>query len=91
MPGGLGTFEELFEILTWAVLGLHQKPIGLLNVDGYYDPLLALLNHAVAERFIRPEHLRLLVVSDAAETLAADLLSHSPKISETRWINSEQT
>ena len=60
-------------------------------MDGYYDPLLALLNHAVAERFIRPEHLRLLVVSDNPEALAVDLLSHKPKVSEIRWINSEQT
>lgn len=56
LPGGLGTFEELFEVLTWAQLGLHRKPFGLLNVAGYYDPLLALLDAGVRERFLRPEH-----------------------------------
>jgi uncharacterized protein (TIGR00730 family) len=91
LPGGLGTFEELFEIVTWSVLGLHQKPMGLLNVDGYYDPLLALLDHAVAERFIRPAHLASLVVSDAPESLAADLLSHAAPASDTQWINQDQT
>jgi uncharacterized protein (TIGR00730 family) len=66
LPGGLGTFEELFEILTWAQLGLHQKPFGLLNVAGYYDPLLMLLNRAVEERFLRPAH-RDLVIAEAAD------------------------
>ena len=54
LPGGVGTFEELFEVITWAVLGLHQKPVGLLNVQGYFDPLLAMLHHAVSERFCAP-------------------------------------
>lgn len=65
LPGGLGTFEEFFEILTWAQLGLHPKPCGLLNVAGFFDPLLALVEHAVAERFVRPEHRHLIV--DAAD------------------------
>jgi uncharacterized protein (TIGR00730 family) len=54
MPGGFGTFEEFCEILTWAQLGLHRKPCGLLNVDGYYDPLLSLFDHAVEEKFLHP-------------------------------------
>jgi hypothetical protein len=62
----------------WAVLGLHRKPIGLLNVEGYFDPLLTLLGHAVAERFVRPEHLAMIVVTDKPEALAADLLGHKP-------------
>ena len=78
LPGGIGTFEELFEIVTWAALGLHDKPISLLNVEGYFDPLLALLDHAVAERFVRPEHLATLVVSDQPGALAADLLGRTP-------------
>jgi uncharacterized protein (TIGR00730 family) len=61
LPGGLGTFEELFEILTWAQLGLHQKPFGLLNTAGYYAALLALLDTAVTERFLRPEHRALIL------------------------------
>jgi uncharacterized protein (TIGR00730 family) len=73
LPGGLGTFEELFEILTWAQLGLHRKPFGLLNVAGYFDALLALLDNAVAERFLRPEH-RGLVLAEPDDP--ARLLDH---------------
>src|SRR3954451_22066267 len=62
LPGGIGTFEEFFEVLSWAVLGLHRKPMGILNVEGYFDPLLMLLEHAVSEQFLRPEHRDLLVV-----------------------------
>ena len=91
LPGGVGTFEELFEIVTWAVLGLHNKPIGLLNVEGYYDPLLAMLDHAVAERFVRPEHLAMLVVSDRPEALAAGLLRHTPPSPGPMWIDLDQT
>ena len=70
LPGGFGTFEELFEILTWAQLGFHQKPIGLLNVAGYFDPLLALCDQAVAEGFLRAENRAQLL----AHTAPADLL-----------------
>src|ERR1019366_9439929 len=91
LPGGVGTFEEFFEIVTWAVLGLHRKPVGLLNVEGYYDPLRALLDHAVAERFVRPEHRALVTVSDEPETLAAELLSITPPSSGPRRIHLEQT
>jgi TIGR00730 family protein len=71
LPGGLGTFEELCEILTWNQLGLMRKPVGLLNVRGYYDGLLGLLDHAVRERFLRPEHRALLLdePSDPARLL----------------------
>ncbi len=78
LPGGVGTYEEFFEVLTWAALGLHAKPIGVLNVAGYFDPLLRLLDHAVAERFARPRHLDLVRVSDDPEALAADLLLRTP-------------
>jgi uncharacterized protein (TIGR00730 family) len=91
LPGGVGTFEEFFEIVTWAVLGLHRKPIGLLNVEGYFDPLLTLLGHAVAERFVRPEHLAMIVVTDKPEALAADLLGHKPPALGPRWIDMGQT
>ena len=79
LPGGIGTFEEFFETLSWAGLGLHQKPMGVLNVAGYFDPLLALLEHARAERFVRPEHLRLLRVGTDADALVADLLASMGK------------
>jgi uncharacterized protein (TIGR00730 family) len=70
LPGGFGTLDELFEAITWAQIGLHQKPIGLLNVDGYYDPLLAFVEHASTEGFLEPEHRLLLNV----ETEPAALL-----------------
>ena len=56
LPGGAGTLEELIEVFTWSMLGLHEKPLGVLNVNGYYDGLAALLDNAVAQRFLRPEH-----------------------------------
>jgi uncharacterized protein (TIGR00730 family) len=62
LPGGLGTFEELFEILTWAQLGLHTKPSGVLNVCQYFDQLLGFVEHAVGERFVKPEHGQMLQV-----------------------------
>jgi uncharacterized protein (TIGR00730 family) len=77
MPGGIGTFEEFFETLSWSVLGLHQKPLGILNVAGYFDPLLALLEHAAAERFVRPHHLQRLVVSADPDTVISSLIIHA--------------
>ena len=61
LPGGMGTLEELCEVLTWAQLGIHGKPCGLLNVARYFDPLLALFDHAVREGFVRPEHRAILI------------------------------
>jgi uncharacterized protein (TIGR00730 family) len=78
LPGGFGTGDELFEILTWAQLGLHTNPIGLLNVNGYFDPLLAWLDHMVRERFLRLEHRRLLHSADTPEGLLT-LLLESPR------------
>lgn len=75
LPGGLGTFEELFEILTWAQLGLHQKPFGLLNTAGYYAALLALLDTAVQERFLRPEHRRLILEEPTDPNVLLDRLA----------------
>jgi uncharacterized protein (TIGR00730 family) len=64
MPGGLGTLEEFFEVWTWAQLGLHRKPYGILNVGGYYDSLLEFLDHAVERRFVQVAHRKLLIVED---------------------------
>src|SRR5471032_3283505 len=64
LPGGLGTLEELFEVWTWGMLGLHAKPYGLLNVAGYYDPLIQFLDHACAQGFVRPAQRAMLVVDD---------------------------
>ena len=69
LPGGIGTLEELFETFTWLQLGFHDKPVGLLNVDGFYDHLLAFLRHAAAEHFLRPEHLGSLLVETECDTL----------------------
>jgi uncharacterized protein (TIGR00730 family) len=91
LPGGVGTYEEFFEILSWAVLGLHRKPIGVLNVDGYFDPLLALLEHAVAERFVRPEHMRLILVSDSPDDLIAALAEFEAPPPGPKWIDLNET
>lgn len=80
MPGGYGTFDELFEIITWAQLRLHHKPIGLLNVAGYFDALLACINHALQEGFIKVEHQRLAV---AATTPAGLLDMLAPTMTAT--------
>ena len=69
LPGGTGTMDELFELFTWSQLGLHRSPIGLLDVADYYKPLLAFLEHAVNERFLRDEHRRTLLVEHDAAVL----------------------
>ena len=69
LPGGFGTLEELFEVLTWAQLGLHGHPCGVLNVAGYFDALLAFLDHARGQGFVRDEHHKMLLVDDAAPRL----------------------
>lgn len=78
MPGGYGTFDELFEIIGWAQLGIHQKPIGLLNVAGYFDALIACVEHAIAEGFITPEHRQLTVVADQPMALLDALAQYIP-------------
>lgn len=78
LPGGFGTLEEAFEAINWAQLGLHRKPIGLLNEAGYFDPLLAFLDEAMAEGFIRREHRRLFVVSERAEALLDSIFRPVP-------------
>lgn len=89
LPGGLGTFEELFEIVTWAQLGLHGKPCGVINVGGYFDPLLAFLDHAVAEGFLKPLHRGLLLVGRDPDDLLAQFERHKPAPVE-KWITPEQ-
>ncbi len=69
LPGGLGTQEELFEVLTWSQLGLHTKPCGLLNVEGYYDKLCSFLDHAVEEQFVKSHHREMLLVEQSPEKL----------------------
>lgn len=78
LPGGFGTLDELFEVLTWAQLGLHQKPMALLDVDGYWTTLVAFLDHAAGEGLLRPEHRAMLLVDDDAERLVDRLLTATP-------------
>jgi len=89
LPGGYGTFEELFETLTWAQLGLHQKPIGLLNTLGYFDPLIELVHHALREKFIYDEHRTLLLTSDEPRRLLAFLKAYRAPENLDRWVNRE--
>lgn len=74
LPGGMGTLEELFEMLTWSQLGIHAKPVGMLNVDGFYDQLVGFLQHAGAQGFIRPQHAGLLMVDTDPDALLKRLL-----------------
>lgn len=86
MPGGMGTLDEFCEIVTWAQLGIHAKPCGLLNVAGYWNGFLEFIDHAVAERFIRPEHRQMLLVEEEPEPLLAAMrLWRAPTV--TKWIS----
>lgn len=78
LPGGIGTLEELMEVWTWAYLGIHRKPVGLLNVAGYYDGLLAFIERAEADGFLNHVHRDLLVVRDTPEALLDALAEHEP-------------
>lgn len=86
LPGGLGTLEELFETLTWALLGLHRKPCGLLNIDGYFDPLLSFLDHAVEEAFVRPQHRNLVLVDTTAAGLLDQFAAYRQSDPGTKWL-----
>ena len=90
LPGGIGTLEELFEVYTWAQLGIHAKPLGLMDVVGYYQPLVAFLDHAVQERFLRPEVRTLLAMSDDLDDLLAALEASEP-VAGHKWIELDET
>lgn len=80
MPGGLGTYEELFEVLTWSQLGIHAKPIGLLNLEGYFTPMIKMIEHGIQEGFIHETYRDLLVSAETPEALLAAMEAHkSPK------------
>lgn len=90
LPGGLGTLEEIFEVWTWGQLGIHKKPCGFLDVNGYYAPLLAFLDGAVARGLVRQEHRAMAIVDDDCETLLRRLTEYQPP-RVAKWIEPDQT
>ncbi|KJK43210.1 hypothetical protein UK23_34215 [Lentzea aerocolonigenes] len=84
LPGGAGTLDELFEIWTWAQLELHAKPIGLLNVDGYYDHLLAMIDHMVSEGFLKQAYREMVLVDDDLDRLLNQFDDYAPPV--YRWV-----
>jgi len=90
LPGGYGTLEEFCEVLTWTQLGLHRKPCGILNVDGYYDRLLSFFDHAVDEQFLKVVHRRMVLSDSSPESLVSHLLEYDPPRVE-KWIDLKQS
>ncbi len=90
LPGGWGTLEELFEVLTWGQLGLHTKPCGLLNVGGFFDGLLSFLDHSVDERFVKRENRAMILVASSPDALL-DLLEGYVPPAVSKWIDSAST
>jgi len=85
LPGGWGTYDELFEVLTLAQIGFHEKPSGFLNVKGYFDPLLALLRHTIAQGFAAPQHEQLYVAAEEPEVLLDTLIAWTPPPLGNKW------
>ena len=90
LPGGFGTFEEFCEMTTWSQLGIHRKPCGLLNVAGYYDPLLEMFDHAVAEGFLKPENRELVLASPNCRELLEIMQAFEPTVVR-KWIEPSET
>ena len=86
LPGGIGTLEEIIEVLTWSQLGFHTKACGVLNVNGFFDPLLQLLDHMVEHRFLKQAHREQLLCADRAEDILASVLSHEG-VSIDKWMD----
>jgi uncharacterized protein (TIGR00730 family) len=91
LPGGFGTLDELFEAITWGQLGIHAKPIGLLNIDDYFEPLVNLIDHGVTQGFIRPHHRTLIRVADSTDTLFTELGDYTPPPGLVRWLGPDET
>jgi uncharacterized protein (TIGR00730 family) len=91
LPGGLGTLEEILEVLTWAQLGIHAKPVGLLNARGYWDRLVDMLVHATREGFVRPDHAELLLVGDDPAVLLDRCQAWRPPPARRVWLTPSQT
>lgn len=91
LPGGYGTFDELFETLTWGQIGVHAKPVGLLNIQGYYDPLLEMLDRAVTEMFLFAEHRSNLICDSDPERLLHAMQNHQhPHEAVKRWMRQDK-
>ncbi|MGY5850451.1 LOG family protein [Salegentibacter sp. F14] len=90
LPGGFGTFEELFEIITWGQLGLHTNPIGLLNINGFYDHLIAMLRTMVDKELLKKEHFDMLLIAEDIEELLEKMYNFKP-LPVPKWINKTQT
>jgi uncharacterized protein (TIGR00730 family) len=90
LPGGFGTFEELFEIITWAQLGLHQKPIGLLNINGFYDDLIRMLETMVVKGFLKLDNLELLIVDNDINSLLDKMKQYKPQ-EVPKWLKADRT
>lgn len=90
LPGGFGTFDELFETITWGQIGLHEKPIGLLNVRGYFAMLMAAIDHAQKEGFVYPEHRAMLSFAEDPQVLLDQMRNHQhPTAAVKRWMRQE--
>ena len=89
LPGGLGTLEEVFEVITWGQLGIHQKPCGFLNVAGYYDQLIRFLDYATGQQFIKPEHRATILVDDDHGRLLERMRAYEPPAIE-KWIRQDE-
>jgi uncharacterized protein (TIGR00730 family) len=90
LPGGWGTLEEFFEVLTWGQLGLHRKPCGVLNVRGYFDGLLAFIDHSIDERFVKPDNRAMILISDTPEGLLSQFEAYRPPAVH-KWIDRAST
>jgi cytokinin riboside 5'-monophosphate phosphoribohydrolase len=87
MPGGFGTLDELFEAITWGQLGIHAKPVGLLNVNHYFDPLLQWVEQALTEGFVRPHHRNLIVVAEEPALLIDKMNEYEPPAGLVQWLD----
>lgn len=85
LPGGFGTYEELFEVLCWSQIGIHHKPIGLLNVRGYYEPLMNLIQYSITEGFVNASHLNLINISEDPMKLLELMKSYTPPTLDMKW------
>lgn len=85
LPGGFGTYDELFEMITWSQIGLHSKPVGLLNVAGFFEPLLALVRHSSNEGFISPTHVNLILQKETPAALLDTFAAYVPTPKKSKW------